>query len=141
MSLQDWCQALEVTSRDKKNKDLEAEVSQAVQLLRQQKGASFGDQPALLAWLAAEPLEVLQKTLRTLPRYRKAAGEPFMSLQDWCQALEVTSYHKKKEELEKTVWEALLRHYLQTHQQRRAKELNSLKASSVKQREELLLMA
>ena len=64
-----------------------------------------------------------------------------MSLQDWCQALKVTFRGNEKEELEKTVWEALLGHYLQTHHQWRAKELDSLKLSSAKQCEALLRMA
>ena len=102
MSIQDWCRILGVPFKAKSKSELETQLLEKMQLMkttqRIRAGATveFGDRDALLAWLAAESLDLLQETLQTLPLERRDAQKPFMSLQDWCQAVPVSFKQKKK---------------------------------------------
>ena len=110
MSLQDWCQALDVPFRSRDTAaSIRVELLRAIRRVHAHKEPYIADEQALRTWLQKQPLEVLKAKLHSLPHGRNKEKKDFMSLEDWCQTLEVPFKRRSRADVETSLFEAIRR--------------------------------
>jgi hypothetical protein len=143
MSVEDWCQAVNVTVRGTSICELRSAILQEVLQRRADKKEDFTDDAALRNWWEKESLDVLREKLRSIPESRRQRRRHLMCVEDWCRVLhvEVSKGVTTKENMEENAWKALLAYRLRRHEEWRAGELEDLEALNVHQCRALLSSA